>query len=307
MARIVLRGSILRKILIVAASVLISACVQPPIALAQHGGGGPGGGGGHSSGGHGGGHSSHGSSLGRGTGKGAGHSIGHSIAHFFGWRGKNAGSKPPAASAALLDRKIIPQSNQNIIFSDTLRPVRHRPGEGFVFGQPFIFAHRRRFGFGGCPDFGYSPNSFFFGSGFDCFNSEYSFFDPYFFGLPSSSWYGSPAWSGNGPTGPSTAPMPGSPHPSESVDINSPNTSTGNETENNTKREPPMTLLQLRDGSMYGLTEYWVEGDKLHYFTTYGGENWVPIQRIDFEETVRLNADRGVDFVLRPKPATPLR
>jgi hypothetical protein len=68
-----------------------------------------------------------------------------------------------------------------------------------------------------------------------------------------------------------------------------------------------MTLLQLRDGSMYGLTQYWVEGDNLHYFTTYGGENSVPIQRIDFEETVRLNADRGVDFVLRPKPATPPR
>ena len=304
MARIVLRGSILRKILIVAASVMVPACVQPPMALAQHGGGGHGGGGGHSSGGHGGGHSSHGSSLGRATGKGAGHSIGHSIAHFFGWHGKNAGSKPPAASAALLDRKIIPQSNPNIIFSDTLRPVRHRPGEGFIFGQPFIFAHRRRFGFGGCPDFGYSPNSLFFGNGFNCFNSEYSFFDPYFFGLPSSSWYGSPAWSGNGPTGSSTVPLPGSPDPSESVDINSPNTSTGNETENNTKREPPMTLLQLRDGSMYGLTEYWVEGDKLHYFTTYGGENSVPIQRIDFEETIRLNADRGVDFVLRPKPAT---
>ncbi len=77
----------------------------------------------------------------------------------------------------------------------------------------------------------------------------------------------------------------------------------GNEGNEHAKHESPVTLLQLRDGSMYGLTEYWVEGDELHYFTTYGGEDSVPLGHIDFEKTIKLNADRGVDFVLRPKPA----
>jgi hypothetical protein len=47
MARFVLRGSILKKILIVVSCMLGSACVQTPVALAQHGGGHIGGGGAH--------------------------------------------------------------------------------------------------------------------------------------------------------------------------------------------------------------------------------------------------------------------
>ena len=69
--------------------------------------------------------------------------------------------------------------------------------------------------------------------------------------------------------------------------------------------EQPVTLLQLVDGPMYGLTDYWIEGDQLHYVTTYGGRNAVPIERIDFAKTAELNADQGVEFVLRPKSKSP--
>src|SRR6516164_370520 len=266
--------------------------------------GGHGGGGGHGFGGHSGGHSSHGSFSGKASGhgrvSGVGHSISHSIAHFFGWRGKNAGSQPPAASAALVDRKMIPQSNSNIV-----SPLHHSPREAFFFVQPFPIPRHRRLGFGGCPAFGFPTNRFFFGNGFDCFNSGYYFSDAFFFASSSSSWYGWPTWSGNGPTGSMDAPLPASPVPSDGSDTNSPSFGTGNEPEDNAKRQPPVTLLQLRDGSMYGLNEYWVDGDKLHYFTTYRGEGSVPIQGIDFEKTAELNLDRGVDFVLRPKPAAP--
>jgi hypothetical protein len=64
----------------------------------------------------------------------------------------------------------------------------------------------------------------------------------------------------------------------------------------------PVTLLLLKNGWMYGLTDYWIEDGRLHYFTTYGGENSVPLEQIDFDKTVQLNAERGVEFVLRPKP-----
>jgi len=70
------------------------------------------------------------------------------------------------------------------------------------------------------------------------------------------------------------------------------------------RASPPLTLLQLKDGSMYGLTDYWLEDGKLHYFTSYGGENSLPIERIDLDRTVQLNWERGVEFVLRPKPRT---
>lgn len=66
----------------------------------------------------------------------------------------------------------------------------------------------------------------------------------------------------------------------------------------------PLTLLQLKDGSMYGLTDYWLEDGKLHYFTNYGGENSVPFDWIDLDKTVQLNSERDVEFVLRPKPTS---
>ena len=71
--------------------------------------------------------------------------------------------------------------------------------------------------------------------------------------------------------------------------------------EEKTTQPPVVTLLQLLDGSMYGLTEYWIEGNELHYTTTYGGQGSVPLDRIDFDKTIHLNADRGVAFVLRSK------
>lgn len=247
---------------------------------ASAGPGGHGGGGGHGSG-HGGGHSSSGHASGHAKG------VGHSIAHFFGWHGKSAGSPEPPST----------------IFPSMSGSLHRRQGEAFIFGQRFLLPHRRRFGFGGCGAFGSPTNSFFFGNGFNCFNSGVFFFDPFFFGFASSSWYGSPGWSGYGSIGPTEVPpQPVSPGEFDSVDMNGANAE-GNEGEEHAKHESPVTLLQLRDGSMYGLTEYWVEGDELHYFTTYGGENSVPLGHIDFEKTIKLNADRGVDFVLRPKPA----
>ena len=101
------------------------------------------------------------------------------------------------------------------------------------------------------------------------------------------------------------APLAASLGESDSLDTNSSNAGTRNQVEDKAKREHPVTLLQLRDGSIYGLTEYWVEGDQLHYFTTYGTKGSVPIQRIDFGETAKLNAGRGVKFVLRLEAAPP--
>lgn len=63
----------------------------------------------------------------------------------------------------------------------------------------------------------------------------------------------------------------------------------------------PVTLLQLKNGDMYGLTDYWVESDNLHYVTNYGGKNSVPLEQIDLGTTIRLNGERGIEFSLHTK------
>jgi hypothetical protein len=74
-----------------------------------------------------------------------------------------------------------------------------------------------------------------------------------------------------------------------------------------TERNHPTTLLQLKNGWMYGLTDYWVEGDNLRYVTNYGGKNSIPLDLIDFGATIRLNSERGVEFSLHTKHQSPAR
>ncbi len=63
-----------------------------------------------------------------------------------------------------------------------------------------------------------------------------------------------------------------------------------------------LTLLVFKDNSISAVIDYWLEGEQLHYTTSYGGESAVPLERIDLEMTAYLNWQRGVKFVLRPKP-----
>jgi hypothetical protein len=63
-----------------------------------------------------------------------------------------------------------------------------------------------------------------------------------------------------------------------------------------------ITLLRLKNGWMYGLTDYWVEGNDLHYVTNYGGKDSIPLDQIDLATTIRLNSERGVEFSLHTKP-----
>jgi hypothetical protein len=66
-----------------------------------------------------------------------------------------------------------------------------------------------------------------------------------------------------------------------------------------------VTLLYLKDGYTIGATDYWFENDEVRYVTTYGGENAVPLARIDLPRTIDENASRGVPFNLYPKSSPP--
>jgi hypothetical protein len=61
--------------------------------------------------------------------------------------------------------------------------------------------------------------------------------------------------------------------------------------------------IYLKDGSSYGVTNYWLTGGELHYITNYGGENSIPADRLDLQRTVNENAALGVNFILSNQPA----
>jgi hypothetical protein len=67
--------------------------------------------------------------------------------------------------------------------------------------------------------------------------------------------------------------------------------------------EQTYVLLYLKDGSTFAVSDYWLVDGKLHYVTSYGGENAVDEGRVDLQRTVDENAARGVDFTLKPQPA----
>lgn len=68
--------------------------------------------------------------------------------------------------------------------------------------------------------------------------------------------------------------------------------------------EAGFLMLYLNDGTVYALTNYWVADGKLHYVTTYGGENVLGLDQIDVQHTVDVNAKRGVKFILEPRQGT---
>lgn len=64
-----------------------------------------------------------------------------------------------------------------------------------------------------------------------------------------------------------------------------------------------ITTLVLKDGIFFSVTDYWVEDGKLGYVTTYQRENTIDLDRLDLEQTVKINSMRGIPFVLRERPA----
>jgi hypothetical protein len=293
-------------------------------APADPGGGGSGGGSGHgggSSGGHGGGHFS-GRSSGHSGGGGFGHAIGHSFGRMFGRHGKASDSahelEPPVAGAALLHGKVVQLPGPRPAFFPVGRGFPHHRHHEFPFGDRFLFfPPGAGFGFGGCWDFGL-PRYGLFGGEFDC-SAGGLFFDPLFIAgfsgdylsaqtflpfnneefddAPSEPRLASPAESNAEPRSGAAgfteyAGQPQNAAANKAASAGIP------------KDERPVTLVQLLDGAMYGLVDYWVEDGQLHYTTTYGGQDVVGLDRVDMVKTVELNTGRGIQFVPHPKAAS---
>jgi hypothetical protein len=63
-------------------------------------------------------------------------------------------------------------------------------------------------------------------------------------------------------------------------------------------------VLYLKDGSSYAVTDYWLADGRIHYLTSYGGENSIDQSALDLQRTVNENAAQGLTFTLRPAPGS---
>jgi predicted heme/steroid binding protein len=72
---------------------------------------------------------------------------------------------------------------------------------------------------------------------------------------------------------------------------------------NSNAAAPTDTLIYLKDGTVYDVTDYWLANERVYYKTANGGEYSFDLEQLDLEKTVNVNADRGVTFVLQPAPA----
>ena len=64
----------------------------------------------------------------------------------------------------------------------------------------------------------------------------------------------------------------------------------------------PVVNLVLKDGTVFGVTSYWLVNDRLYYITTYQIQSSIPIDQLDLQKTVDMNYKRGVAFTLTPQP-----
>lgn len=250
------------------AFVLLSAFTLATLpAYAQHGGGHAGGFGGHGLGHLGGSASGHGSGARSG---GHGNSSGSAYAH---------GTAPPPAGAMMMHGRVVQLPNPRFGLPRPNRP--HRPVTEFGFGV--------------------SSRHFLY-SDLGCFEIGYLFeFDPFCFGgifpgLFGPGEFDDPADPGGFANSDASDQSEGN----TGEDLTD-QTSVNNDLPSSAKpaKPKPLVLLQLKDGSMYGLTDYWVVDGRLRYVTDYGGSNSIPLDRIDLDKTNQLNAASGVKFYVQ--------
>jgi hypothetical protein len=190
--------------------------------------------------------------------------------------------------------------------------MRTRPfAAQFVGAPPHVppFRHRPIFfgpGFGGCfGPFFFGCGGGFFGGGFGFgLGYGYGYCDP-FWGCPAG-FYGSyynGGYYGNQIYNQSTddSSVSNEFNPSRYWGPSAPPEETGGGGGSASSSDSEVVLF-LKDGTVYAITDYWIADNKLHYVTNYGGENSIPLDQLDMQRTVDVNAKRGVNITLRPTP-----
>lgn len=63
----------------------------------------------------------------------------------------------------------------------------------------------------------------------------------------------------------------------------------------------PITIIVLKDGTAYVARAYWVDGWRMHCIGENHEEKLFALDRIDLTQTVRINRERHVEFILQSK------
>jgi hypothetical protein len=61
------------------------------------------------------------------------------------------------------------------------------------------------------------------------------------------------------------------------------------------------TVIVLKGGAAWLARDYWVEGGQLHCVSADGEQKLVALETMDLDQTIRVNRERRVEFVLRSK------
>jgi hypothetical protein len=63
-----------------------------------------------------------------------------------------------------------------------------------------------------------------------------------------------------------------------------------------------LTLIALRNESIWAVTEYWLAGDRLDYILPSGAHESCALNDVDLMRTTQLNAERGLSVTFRAAP-----
>lgn len=196
------------------------------------------------------------------------------------------GSASHPSNSIAVNRRPIPAAS---LGSRPVRIIRTR--------APFGFGRSRVF-FGGFFPFGFFPGFFYD----NCFAFGYDFAFVNGFGGPCGNGYMYPGFGlyPGGTFSDYTVVSDGT-QPGEPTD----GAPSGDEAIAPQGAEAPApgpdtTVLYLKDGTSFGVADYWLESGRLHYVTTYGGANAMGLDELDMQRTVDENAKQGNDFTLRP-------
>jgi hypothetical protein len=64
---------------------------------------------------------------------------------------------------------------------------------------------------------------------------------------------------------------------------------------------PRTAIIALKGGSAFLAEQYWIEGGQMHCVSASKEEKLLPLEKIDLSETVRVNQERNVQFVLQSR------
>jgi hypothetical protein len=245
-----------------------------------------------------------------GGGHGGGGFSGHFSGHFSGFHssghasqrssGRRGASGPPVAGVTMAHGRRVEAGAPGFHTPQPIRPNRPLAVSAFNGRRGFFGFGGLGWGLGFCSPFDGFYGDDLWSSGFGCASEDF-FYDPNFgYGFSGDGGGDGEELQGNPDLSASDSQELGDFRPDVILE-NDPAPPADKVVHHRLSPHEPDTILQLKNGSMYGLRDYWLADGRLNYLTNYGGQNAVSLAEIDFEKTNQLNAERGGRFSIQAR------